>query len=54
MSENTNATETYKMNACYLEYNSNVVPENEEQLPLSITLETLKSLNYSSMTSSLM
>ena len=39
----------YKKNACYLEYNSNVVPENEGQLPLSITIENLKSLNYSAV-----
>ena len=49
MSDNTNVTEKYKKNACYLEYNSNVVPENEGQLPLSITIENLKSLNYSAV-----
>jgi gentisate 1,2-dioxygenase len=49
MSDNTNVTEKYKKNARYLEYNSNVVPENAGQLPLSITMENLNSLNYSAV-----
>ena len=46
LSTNT-VTKQYAKNAIFLEYNSNVIPTNAGQTPLSIGLQNLSSLNYS-------
>ena len=45
LSTNT-VTKKYAKNAIFLEYNSNVIPTNAGQTPLSIGLQNLSSLNY--------
>ena len=43
----TNAiTKQYAKNARFLEYNSNVIPTNSGQLPLSIGLENLSTFRF--------
>ena len=46
LSTNT-VTKNYAKNAIFLEYNSNVIPTNTGQSPLSIGLDNLSTLNYS-------
>ena len=47
LNNNTDNTKKYEKNARYLEYNSNVIPSNPTQEPLSVSLETLQQLNFS-------
>lgn len=47
LNNNTDVTKKYENNARYLEYNSNVIPSNPTQEPLSVSLDTLKELNFS-------
>ena len=47
LNNNTDVTKKFEKNAVYLEYNSNVIPKIPEQEPLSVNLENLQELNFS-------
>ena len=47
LNNNTDVTKRYKKNAKYLEYNTNVIPSNPAQEPLSVDLDKLQELNFS-------
>ena len=47
LNNNTDVTNLYMKNAKFLEYNSNVIPKNAGQEPLSVSLENLNDLNFS-------